>query len=202
MRMTGYITLLLLSIGVAGYAVYVYGFMPLGALVHPEMRDNFRAHPIGIYAHVFGAAVAMALGPFQFSTRFRAKYLDVHRWFGRLYLGVGVLIGGVAGLYMAHFAFGGLTAKLGFGGLALAWLYTGVQAYRAIRAGDVATHRRWMVRNFALTFAAVMLRIYLPLSFTIPVDFKSAYAIIAWLCWVPNLIVAEYFFNRSRTASA
>ena len=202
MRLTGYITLFLLSIGVAGYAIFAYGFMPLGALVHPEMRANFNAHPIGIYAHVFGASVAMALGPFQFSTRFRAKYLNVHRWFGRLYLGVGVLIGGIAGLFMAHYAFGGVVAKLGFGCLALGWLYTGTQAYRAIRAGDVATHRRWMVRNFALTFAAVMLRIYLPLSFTTAIDFKSAYAIIAWLCWVPNLIVAEYCFNRPRAAAA
>lgn len=201
MRLTGYITLLLLSIGVAGYAIYAYGFMPLGALVHPEMRANFNAHPVGIYAHVFGASVAMALGPFQFSTRFRAKYLNVHRWFGRLYLGIGVLIGGAAGLFMAHYAFGGLPAKLGFGGLALAWLYTGVQAYRAIRAGDVTTHRRWMVRNFALTFAAVMLRIYLPASYAAGIDGNVSYPIIAWLCWVPNLIVAEYCFNRSRVAT-
>jgi mannose-6-phosphate isomerase-like protein (cupin superfamily) len=65
---------------------------------------------------------------------------------------------------MAAHAFGGPIARLGFAGLALAWLVTGTCAYRAIRAGNVALHRRWMVRNFALTFAAVTLRLWLPAS--------------------------------------
>jgi uncharacterized membrane protein len=201
MRIAGYLVLVLLSLAVAGYAIYVYGFMPLGVFVHPEMRDNFRAHPAGILLHVFGAAVAMALGPFQFSTRLRAKYPTVHRWSGRLYLGVGVLVGGAAGLYMAFHAWGGIVAKLGFACLAIAWLYTGFAAYQAIRAGDVVLHRRWMVRNFALTFAAVMLRIYLPASFAFSLDANVSYPIIAWLCWAPNLIVAEWCFNR-RTGHA
>jgi hypothetical protein len=50
-----------------------------------------------------------------------------------------------------------------------------------------------MIRSFALTFAAVTLRIYLPLAIIqnqgeFPLD---AYRAIAWLAWVPNLIVAE-----------
>lgn len=196
MRTTGYILLVLLSLGVAGYAVYAYSALPLGAMVHPDMRDNFNAHRVGILAHVFGASVALVLGPFQLSSRLRARYLTLHRWSGRLYLGVGVLIGGLAGLYMAQHAFGGAVSRLGFGTLALAWLGTGVLAYRAIRAGDIASHRRWMVRNFALTFAAVTLRLYLPASFATGMDFPTAYAIIAWLCWVPNLVFAEWWLGR------
>lgn len=48
---------------------------------------------------------------------------------------------------------------LGLAGLALAWLYTGLRAYLAIRARDIAAHRCWMVRNFALAFASVTLRL-------------------------------------------
>ncbi|MDX2220853.1 MAG: DUF2306 domain-containing protein [Burkholderiales bacterium] len=199
MRITGYILLVLLSLGVAGYAVYAYSALPLGAMVHPDMRGNFNAHRFGILAHVFGAAVALALGPFQFSPRLRARYPGLHRWSGRFYLGVGVLVGGLAGLYMAQHAFGGVVSRLGFGALALAWLVTGILAYRAIRAGDVASHRRWMVRNFALTFAAVTLRLYLPASFATGLDFPTAYAAIAWLCWVPNLVFAEWWLKRSPT---
>jgi hypothetical protein len=44
---------------------------------------------------------------------------------------------------MAAHAFGGPAARLGFACLALAWLYTGAQAYLAIRARDIAAHRRW-----------------------------------------------------------
>ena len=188
--------LILLSLGVAGYGLVVYGFLPLGIALHPDMRVTYEAHRIGIYTHVFASAVALMLGPFQFSAGLRARHLAWHRWSGRLYLGVGVLVGGVAGLYMAALAFGGPVARLGFGCLALLWLYTGLRAYLAVRAGDIAAHRRWMVRNFALTFAAVTLRLWLPLAMVSGIPFELAYPVIAWLCWPPNLLVAERMFNR------
>jgi uncharacterized membrane protein len=182
MRLTGHLTLSVLSFGVAGYALFVYGFLPLGIALHPDMRATFEAQRIGIYAHVFAALFALVLGPFQFSARLRAARPALHRWMGRLYLGIGVLVGGLAGLYMASFAFGGPVARLGFGLLALAWLYTGLRAYLAIRARQVMEHRRWMVRNFALTFAAVTLRLWLPASFVAGLPFDLAYPAIAWLC--------------------
>jgi len=195
MRLTGYIVLICLSLGVAGYAIVVYGFLPLGAALHPEMRATYEAHRAGIYLHVFAAAFALALGPFQFSTGLRARRPALHRWCGRIYLGVAVLVGGLAGLYMAMYAFGGLAAQLGFACLALAWLYTGLRAFLSIRTGDIAAHRRWMVRNFALTFAAVTLRLWMPGLVLSGVPFELAYPVIAWLCWVPNLVLAEWLFN-------
>ncbi len=149
------------ALGVAGYAVFAYGFLRLGSLVHPDMKANFLEHSSGIYAHVFASIVALALGPFQFSAHLRQQYTNAHRWLGRAYLAVGVLVGGLSGLYMSQFAYGGLMAKLGFGTLAVLWLYTGLRAYLAIRQRAIAEHRKWMVRNFSLTFAAVMLRLYL-----------------------------------------
>ncbi|ABM39917.1 DUF2306 domain-containing protein [Polaromonas naphthalenivorans] len=198
MPLVGFTALVILSLGVAGYAVGVYGFLPLGVALHPDMRAAFEAHRIGVYAHVFTSAVALALGPVQFSARFRAARPGLHRWLGRLYLGVGVLVGGVAGLFMAFHAFGGLAARLGFGCLAALWLYTGFRAYRAIRARDIAAHRRWMVRNFALTFAAVTLRLWMPASMVLGIPFENAYPVIAWLCWIPNLVLAELAFNQAR----
>lgn len=197
MRIATYIVLIVLSLGVALYAVGVYGFLPLGALLHPDMRAAFEAHRLGIYLHVFAAAVALALGPLQFSATLRAARPGLHRWTGRLYLGIGVLVGGMAGLYMAFHAFGGVVSRLGFGSLALLWLYTGYRAWRAIRAADVASHRRWMVRSFALAFAAVTLRLWLPAALAAGVPFEQAYPAIAWLCWLPNLVVAELLFNRN-----
>jgi uncharacterized membrane protein len=197
MRTLGYGVLAFLSIGVVAYALVVYSLLPMGAAVHPDMRPSFEARSAALYVHVFCAAFALALGPFQFSTRLRAKRLELHRWLGRLYLGVGVLAGGVAGLVVAINAYGGPVAQAGFTCLALAWLYTGFHAYRAIRARDVAAHRRWMVRNFALTFAAVTLRLWVPMSFLAGSEFAIAYAAIAWLCWVPNLLIAELAFNKA-----
>jgi hypothetical protein len=98
---------------------------------------------------------------------------------------------------MAFHAFGGLPARIGFASLALSWLYTGFCAYRAIRSGNVLSHRRWMVRNFALTFAAVTLRIWLPLSMVAGIPFEVAYPVIAWLSWVPNLLTAELLLRQT-----
>jgi uncharacterized membrane protein len=196
MRLASYAVLVVLCLGVAGYALGVYSMLPLGTAVHPDMRPIFEAHGAAIYVHVFAAAFALILGPTQFSSRLQSRRPAVHRWFGRLYLGAGVLLGGVAGLVVAFQAFGGLGARAGFASLALAWLYTGFRAYRAIRARDIASHRRWMIRNFALTFAAVTLRIWVPASFVAGIPFAVAYPVIAWLCWVPNLLVAELIFKR------
>jgi len=190
-----------LSLGVAGYAVGVYGLLPLGVALHPDMRATFEAHRAGTYAHVFASAVALALGPFQLSQKLRTARAGLHRWSGRLYLGVGVVVGGLAGLFMAVHAFGGLTARLGFACPALAWLYTGLRAYRAIRARYVASHRRWMVRNFAPALAAVTLRPWLPASVASGIPFEAAYPVIAWLCWVPNLLAAELLLRRTHDPS-
>ncbi len=137
------------------------------------------------------------VGPFQFSTRLRTTRTQLHRWMGRAYLGVGVFIGGLSGLYISQFAFGGLAAKLGFATLAASWLYTGVRAYLAVRPKAILEHRRWMVRNFSLAFAAVMFRLYIPASTVAGIDFAVAYPVIAWLCWLPNLAFTEWRFNNA-----
>jgi uncharacterized membrane protein len=194
----GFIALLILSLGVAGYALVAYTLFPLGSLLHPDMRAIYNQYPLAIHAHIFGSAVALIIGPFQFWTRLRNERPQLHRWLGRCYLLIGVGIGGSAGLFMAFHAFGGLPARLGFGVLAVLWLYTGYRAYRAIRARDITSHRRWMVRNFALTFAAVTLRLYLPSAMASGIAFELAYPVIAWLCWVPNLLATEVLFNTRR----
>ncbi|MCA9937543.1 MAG: DUF2306 domain-containing protein [Anaerolineales bacterium] len=155
----------------------------------PEQRDVYLAHRAGILMHILGGVLALGLGPFQFLTTLRTRRPTVHRWIGRFYL-VGILLGGVAGLFMAFYAYAGISASLGFASLAILWLTTGFMAYRTIRAGDTAAHRRWMIRNFALTFAAVTLRLEsMPLSMLF--GQTTGYDIVAWSCWIPNLLIAE-----------
>lgn len=197
-RLAGFAALVLLSLGIAGASIVVYGFLPLGAVTpHPDMRASFEAHPVGIYTHIFGSIVALILGPLQFSSKLRALRPALHRWSGRLYLGIGILVGGSAGLYMAFYAFGGIASRLGFACLASAWLYTGYRAYSAIYAGGVAAHRRLMVRNYALTLAAVTLRLWLLVSVVSGVPFEVAYPVVAWLCWAPNLVAAEVLLKQT-----
>jgi hypothetical protein len=52
-----------------------------------------------------------------------------------------------------------------------------------------------MIRSFALTAAAITLRIYLPLVFVFHWPFSIAYPAIAWLCWIPNALAAEMYLR-------
>src|SRR6266540_2236006 len=167
----------------------------------PFLQQRFMTMPLAATLHLAGAAVALVVGPLQHNSRLRGRFLNMHRWTGRVYV-LAVLFGGAAALRLATVAQGGLPAHVGFGLLAVLWLLATGQAYRYIRAGDQDSHRRWMTRSYALTFAAVTLRIYLPLSQVVGIPFEPAYQTISWLCWVPNLIVAEWIILRQRAPAA
>ena len=80
----------------------------------------------------------------------------------------------------------------------MAWLTTTTTAYLAARRRDFVSHRRWMIRSFSLTFAAVTLRLYLPLSAVPGLSFDLVYPLTAWAAWIPNLIVAEIWLRTHR----
>jgi uncharacterized membrane protein len=185
----GWSLMAFLSLGVAGYAAFhvATGFVHLP----PDVAQNTFVSPYGLYLHITASAVALALGPFQFLRGLRSRMPWLHRWTGRTYVAA-CLLGGLAGGAIALYSTAGLAAGAGFLGLAIAWLLTTTLAFAAALRRDFETHRRWMVRSFALTFAAVTLRIYLPIGLTLhPDGFVLPYTIIAWICWVPNLILAE-----------
>jgi uncharacterized membrane protein len=160
-----------------------------------------RVVPWAVAAHLGGGLSALALGPWQFNSRLRARTIKVHRWLGRGYV-VAVVVGGIGALALAPMSQEGLVTHVGFGLLAVLWLLSTVQAYRHIRARDQESHRRWMIRSFALTLAAVTLRVYLPLALGVGVAFHDAYQVVAWLCWVPNLVVAEWVVLQGRSRPA
>ncbi len=198
MKRVGFALVAVLSVLVAGYALFMYGTQPLGARVHPQMRAEFEARPVAIYAHIFGASVALLLGPVQFLKGLRVARPALHRALGWAYLALGVFVGGLAGLYVAFFAFGGAVSTSGFAVLAVVWLYTGARAVLTAKARDFDAHRRWMVRNFALALAAVTLRIGLGIGFGSGLAFEVFYPPLAWLSWVPNLLLAELLLSRER----
>ncbi|MGK8430013.1 DUF2306 domain-containing protein [Bacillus cereus] len=150
-----------------------------------------------LFIHITTSIVALVIGPFTLSTKFRERNINRHRIVGRIYM-VGILLGGVSGLYLSFYATGGLVAKLGFGLLSILWLVSAYQALHRVKNKKIKEHRNWMIRNYSLTFGAVTLRIWLPLFIVLfgIERFEFSYAIIAWLAWVPNLILAELFIRK------
>jgi hypothetical protein len=185
-----------LSLALGGYAVLLVagGF----AILDGPIVENPAAFPVGLPVHVVGAGIALILGPFQFHRGLRTRAPTAHRWTGRLYV-LACVVGGVAGGLIAPTSAAGPIAGAGFLALAVAWVGSTLMAWRAATRRDFVAHERWMVRSFALTLAAVTLRIYSPLSLIATGgDFFGPYRVIAWACWIPNLVAAELWLRAKR----
>ena len=192
MRRTVWAVTTTLALFVAAYAV---GNVVFTGIRTPFVAALFSEKWLRALAHLGAGGVAMAVGAFQFGARLRARRPRVHRLLGKVYV-IAVAVSGIAALLLAPVSDGGVPAHFGFALLAVLWLATTGMAFVRIRARDFAGHREWMIRSYALCLAAVTLRIYLPVSQVTGIPFEEAYPAIAWLCWVPNLIIAEWIVVR------
>lgn len=179
----------------AALALISFRYLLRVGAVPPLIANNLFIEP-WLMVHVAGAATALLIGPTQFSSRLRIRFATVHRWIGRVYV-VSCLVGGAAGFVLALGASTGPISTIGFGTLAILWMVTTSLAWRRAIQGRFVEHRAWMIRSFALTFAAVTLRLYLPLHMFFGMAFDDAYRAISFLCWVPNLLVAELYLRKS-----
>ena len=191
------VAILAMSIGLYPF-IFLIVDMKSNGLLSGKSQELLASsfYNIAFYTHIFLGGLALFIGWMQFSKKWRSKKLKQHRIIGKVYL-LAVLFSGIFGLYIAYHATGTVYTKLGFALLAIAWLLTSTKAYTTIRQKNIIQHQKWMIRSYALTFAAVTLRIYLPLLQQF-LDFGEAYAIVAWLCWVPNLVFAEILVTRIR----
>lgn len=158
-----------------------------------SMAPHLEARPFVFLTHVVGGVTALALGSIQLVT-WRGPRRAWHRAAGRVYV-LACLIGAIAGFGLAATTPAGPVAGAGFGLLAVFWFGTTTLAWRKAVSGDFAQHRRWMIRSLSLTFAAVTLRIMIPLSPLTGLDFPTAYQAIAFLCWIPNLLLIELWLR-------
>jgi uncharacterized membrane protein len=181
----------ILSVGVA---LFSYRYLPRLGLRSPEILANLFARPF-LDLHIAGAATALLVSPFQFLSGMRTRMPRLHRRLGRLYA-VACLTGAVGGFVLAFGSTAGPIAGVGFGSLAIVWFVTTAQGWRTAMMRRFVDHRAWMIRSVALTFAAVTLRLYLPLFPLLGLRFVDGYRAVSFLCWIPNLILAELYLRR------
>ena len=111
----GWLIMLLLAIAVAGYA----GVLLMAPELRPPLVRTLFAEPqTAAAAHFLGGAIALVAGALQVNTRLRARFLQVHRLVGRVYV-VAVIFGGMAGLALAMQSMGGFIGRTGFALLCL-----------------------------------------------------------------------------------
>lgn len=154
---------------------------------------------IGFYTHIISGGLALLIGWTQFVEKWRQTKPKTHRQFGKFYV-IFVILSSPSGLYVGFYATGGYIASSGFICLGIIWFLTTLFALQYARERNYQIHNKLMVYSFSACFAAVTLRIWLPLLTLIFQDFFIAYKIVAWLCWIPNLMVA-YLINKKTSAT-
>lgn len=158
--------------------------------------DHWR---IAFFVHVYASLWVLIAGFTQFSESLRRRFPRLHRIVGYIYAFDILLITGPASLLMSFYANGGATSRIAFVLLAIGWLYFTAMAIIKVREGDFEAHREFMIRSFALTLSALTLRAWkwsINNSFELqPMD---VYRAVAWLGWVPNILIAEYLIRRRR----
>ena len=153
---------------------------------------------IGFYTHILLGGLALLIGWTQFSSKIRDNNLTLHKRIGKIYV-IAVFLSSITGICIGFFATGGFPSSLGFICLGIIWFSTTLKAYINIQNRQIVKHQKMMIYSYAACFAGVTLRIWLPLLIIIFGNFITAYTIVAWLCWVPNLFVANLITRRIKT---
>jgi uncharacterized membrane protein len=165
----------------------------------PELRGNFVQHGFAFVVHATAAAIALLLLPLQLVLA-RLGRPAPHRRIGFLYLAA-VTAAACAAVPLALSSFAGPAAATGFIALALLWLSCTWSGVAAARKGHRDRHAKWMWRSAALTLSAITLRLYLPLPPLLGLAYEDGYKAIAWACWLPNLVLCEWWLRRSARRS-
>ena len=173
------------------------------AALPPDAR--FTGFPVALVVHIAGSAVFALGGVLQLVPRFRRRHLAWHRRAGRVVAFAGLVVAGSALWltvgYEPRPGSGELlrALRIGFASGMVACLGLGVAA---IRRRDVAAHRAWMVRAFAIGLAAGTQVFTEPLGVALLGDTVVVSDLAKGAGWVANLAVAEWVIRRSGEGTA
>ncbi|OGT70278.1 MAG: hypothetical protein A3H44_01170 [Gammaproteobacteria bacterium RIFCSPLOWO2_02_FULL_57_10] len=166
-----------------------------------EANARFLSAPLPLVIHFLSSIIYFVLGALQFSPGFRSRHLGWHRAAGRVLVPAGLLCA-LSGMWMAHF----YPPYLGDGlALYVIRMMVGVAmilficlGLAAIRRRDVASHRPWMMRAYALGIAAGTQPLTLGIAIGVASLEEVPYTIGLAAGWLLNLAVAEWFIRRKR----
>jgi uncharacterized membrane protein len=171
-----------------------------------QFDGRYQAHPIAALAHILPGGIFIALLPVQLSRPIRARFPALHRWTGRLLVTLAVVLGAAALFFGVGMPFGG-PAEAILVVLVAAWFFTAlIRAYAAIRRGDVASHREWMLRAVAVAVGISVVRVVgvaTDLTLT-PAGLSAANVFVAtiWIGWPATIAVCEWWIRHTRPQPA
>jgi uncharacterized membrane protein len=182
--------------------VVMHGYSPAAVPPNPRlaqlaaMDDLFARYPVLTLVHIVPGMLFMILGPLQFSPGIRARHLRWHRFSGRVFVVCGLVIG-ISAVVMSFGmpAIGGVNQAAATALFGVFFLFALSRAFWHIRLRQIALHREWMIRAFAIGLAVATIRPIIgiffatsPLSGLTPREF---FGIAFWIGFVLHLIAAE-----------
>lgn len=158
------------------------------------------------YLHVVSGILVILIGPLQLLKSFRKLSWKLHRILGKIYAFGILVVGAPTGFIMAFYAEGGYWSSVSFFIMSALWFNTTLMAVLTVRRKEIIEHQKWMYRSYALSFAAVTLRLLMPsvslsglYQYLGSTDEEATYVLIvatAWLSWMINLTVAEIIIAK------
>jgi uncharacterized membrane protein len=129
---------------------------------------------------------------FQFSTRLRQRYLQVHRVLGRIYVGCVVISAPVA--IAVGISLPIMTLLMANVIQALGWLTTTATALCCVRTGRIQQHREWMMRSYPFAMVFVVVRAIVAIPAIARMGqlgiVTVVWSVIATACFLPSFVIA------------
>jgi predicted membrane protein DUF2306 len=171
-------------------------FSPSGG---PPFDLGFSRHPLLTFIHMIPGVIFLVLGPIQFNKNIRARYINFHRWSGRIFIGAGYIIGISAFIMSFKMAIGGLNETAATVLFDIFFLVALTKALLYILKKNTVLHREWMLRAFAIGLAIATVRPIMAFFFAFSglppqVFFGTAF----WIGFTLHMIAAEVWINYTR----
>jgi uncharacterized membrane protein len=162
---------------------------------------NLWPNRLWLLPHFIGGAIALLAGIVQFWAALRRRHPRVHRWIGRVYL-AGVVVGATSAYVLSFRAVLGWPFGTATFVMATAWSVFTAMAFVAIRRGQVAAHREWMLRSYVVAFGFVWFRVMVvsPLFAGLG-SVPERLTVLLWLSWTVPLLLTEVVLQWRRSMS-
>lgn len=194
---------------IVGFLVLVGMGASVGHYFVEPYNPGFLKYPLIVHLHVILGAVYLLVGSMQFVPAIRNRWPVYHRWAGRVLVGVAAVVGAAA-LFMALvIPFSGWAGRIGNGFFATLFLFALARGFLAIRRRDIARHREWMIRAFAIALGIATMRlVFVPSLVLFQVDSADApivriLSVISFVgAFTLHLAVAQWWIRRTRPRRA